>query len=265
MPYQFVPYTVLLLVAASITTTLVLWGFRYREIPGNKAFLFSMAIGTFWSVANALEISATTLGPKLFWANVQYIAYSLTPVAWLIVVLYHTGKGHLITRKRVLLMLIIPTITNILLWLDTKYGLVRYDIHLNTSGAFPVIAKEYGPWFWVHCLQSYVLSFSSAYLLVQAVRRSALVYRIQSVLLLIGTSIIIVVNLLYVTGIGLIKHYDITPIVFSIVGALIAWGIFEFRLFVLVPIARERVVEAMENMVIVLDAMDRVVDVNTAS
>ena len=63
----------------------------------------------------------------------------------------------------------------------------------------------------------------------------------------------------------MIKHYDITPIVFSIVGALIAWGIFEFRLFVLVPIARERVVEAMENMVIVLDAMDRVVDVNRAS
>lgn len=265
MPYQFVPYTVLLLVAASITTALVLWGLRYREVPGNKAFLFSMALGTLWSVANALEISATTLGSKLFWANVQYIAYSLAPVAWLIMVLYHTGKGHLATRKRVLLMLIIPMITNVLLWLDAAYGLVRHDIYLNTSGAFPVIAKEYGPWFWVHCLQSYVLSFSSVYLLVQAVRRSALVYRIQSVLLLIGTSIIIVVNLLYVMGVGLIKHYDTTPIVFSIVGALIAWGIFEFRLFVLVPIARERVVEAMENMVIVLDAMDRVVDVNTAS
>ncbi len=265
MPYQFVPYTVLLLVAASIAIALTLWGLRYREVPVNKAFLLSMAIGTLWSVANALEISATTLGPKLFWANVQYIAYSLAPVAWLIMVLYHTGKGHLVTRKRVLLMLIIPMITNILVWLDITYGLVRYDIHLDTSGAFPVLAKEYGPWFWVHCLQSYVLSFFSAYLLVQAVRRSALVYRIQSLLLLIGTGIIIVVNLLYVIGIGLIKHYDTTPIVFSIMGALIIWGISEFRLFVLVPIARERVVEAMENMVIVLDAMDRVVDVNTAA
>ena len=267
MSCQFVPYTVLLLVAASITTALLLSGLRYRdrEVPGHKAFLLSMAIGTLWSVANALEISTTTLGPKLFWANVQYIAYSLGPVAWLIMVLYLTGQGHLVTRKRVLLMLIIPMITNVLVWSDTTYGLVRHDIYLDTSGAFPVIAKEYGSWFWVHCLQSYGLSFASVYLLVQAALRTAVVYRIQSVLLLIGTSMIIVVNLLYVTGIGLIKHYDTTPIVFSIVGALITWGIFEFRLFVLVPIARERVVEAMENMVIVLDAMDRVVDVNRAS
>lgn len=265
MPYQFVPYTVLLFLAASVTTALVLWGFRYRRASGTKAFLFSTAIGTLWSVANALEISATTLGPKLFWANVQYIAYSLTPVVWLIVVLYYTGQDHLVKRKTVLLLLIIPVITNILVWLDTSYGLVRYNIQLNTSGSFPVIAKEYGPWFWVHCLQSYVLSLSSAYLLVRAVRRGALVYRIQAVLLLIGTSTIIVVNLFYVTGTGLIKYYDITPIVFSVVGALIAWGISQFRLFVLVPIARDRVVEAMENMVIVLDAMDRVVDINTAS
>jgi PAS domain S-box-containing protein len=59
--------------------------------------------------------------------------------------------------------------------------------------------------------------------------------------------------------------YDISPLIFSVSGAIIAWGIFRFHLFHLIPIARNKVIEAMKNIVIVIDAAGIVVDINPAA
>ncbi len=59
--------------------------------------------------------------------------------------------------------------------------------------------------------------------------------------------------------------HDVSPIIFSASGIIIALGIFRYRLFDLVPIARNKVIEAMKNFVIVIDATDVVVDLNPAA
>lgn len=265
MPYQFIPYNILLVLSAMVTSALGVYGYGHRAAPGAKAFVASMFIGTLWSVANALEISALTLEHKLFWANMQYIAYALAPVTWAIMVLQFTEKARWVNKRNILLLLIIPVITCSLVWTDHIYGLVRHDIYLDTAGPLPVIAKEYSPWFWVHFSQCYLLNFYSLFLLLKTVLTKNAVYRTQSVLLLVGTGVIAAFNLLYITRIGPALRHDISPIIFSISGAIIAWGIFRFRLFNLVPIARNKVIEAMENAVVVIDAADMVVDVNPAA
>ncbi|MBC3804251.1 PAS domain-containing protein [Acetobacterium fimetarium] len=264
MPYQFVPYQILLLLSALITAALGLYGYRHRAAPGTKAFVFGMFIGTLWSVANAMEISALTLEHKLFWANLQYIAYALAPVAWIIMVLQVSEKSHWVTKKNILLLLIIPAITFSLVWTDPLWGFVRHDIYLDLTGSLPVIAKKYSPWFWVHFTQAYFLNFYSLFLLLKTVFSKTTCYRTQALLLLIGTGMIAVVNLTYILGIRF-TQYDLSPLVFSLSGSIIAWGIFRFQLFNLVPIARNKVIEAMQNIVIVIDAVDTVVDINPAA
>ena len=265
MPYQFLPYDVLLWISAAVTLVLGGYGYRCKNAPGAKAFVASMAIGSLWSIANSLEVSATTLEHMLFWANVQYFAYTLAPVAWIVMVFQFSGRAHWVSKRNIILVLIIPTVTLFLVWTDSIHGLVRNNIRLDTSGVFPVIAKEYGPWFWVHFGQSYFLNFLSAYLLLKTIVQKNMAYRTQSVYLLFGISLVLIFNLLYVTGVGPIKRFDISPIIFSISGTIIAWGILRFRIFDLVPLARNNVIEAMKNMVIVIDTMDRIVDVNPAT
>ncbi len=264
MPYQFVPYNILLLLSALITSALGIYGYRHRAAPGTKAFVFGMFIGTLWSVANAMEISALTLEHKLFWANIQYFAYALAPVTWTVMVLQVSEKAHWVTKKNILLLLIIPAITFSLVWMDQIYGFVRHDIYLDITGLQPVIAKKYSPWFWVHFAQAYFLNFFSLFVLLRTVFLKTTRYRTQSFLLLIGTGMIAVVNLAYIMGIHFIQ-YDISPLVFSLSGAIIALGIFRFQLFNLVPIARNKVIEAMQNIVIVIDDVDIVVDLNPAA
>lgn len=264
MPYQFVPYTVLLLASALMTGALAIYGAKQRRLLGTNILGLCMAIGTLWSLANALELSALTFEHKLFWANLQYIAYSLGPVAWLLTSCQFTGRSHWLAWKNVLPLFLIPTITILLVWTDPTWGFVRANLTLNTSGPLYVLDKQYGPWFWVHFSQSYALNFLSILLLTQAALNRKSVYRGQATFLLGGILLVVGSNLLYVLGLGPITDHDITPIVFSLATGLMFWGIYSFDLFQLVPIAWDRVFEAMETGVVVINEAGRVVDLNPA-
>ena len=58
---------------------------------------------------------------------------------------------------------------------------------------------------------------------------------------------------------------DLTPIAVRRIGACFTWGIYRYRLFGLVPVARDMVVDSMDDGVIVLDAQRRLVDLNAAA
>ena len=78
-----------------------------------------------------------------------------------------TGYDKWLRNRKFWWLLLLPTIIIILVWTDGFHGLMRYNMRLDTSGAFPVIAKEYGPAFLVHAVYEHVLSVSSGAILLQ--------------------------------------------------------------------------------------------------
>lgn len=122
MHYQFVPYTIFLMASAFMTFALAVYGMRHRHAFGTNILALCMLIGTLWSVANALEISALTVEHKFFWANLQYIAYGLGPAAWFLTTCQFTGRFHWVQRKRVFALLIVPALTIFLVWFDSAWG-----------------------------------------------------------------------------------------------------------------------------------------------
>ncbi|MFP4661798.1 MAG: histidine kinase N-terminal 7TM domain-containing protein [Halanaerobiales bacterium] len=262
MSFQFIPYLIPLFISFLILIFLAIYGYRHRSVRGSKAFTASMVIGSLWALANALEMAGTDLWTKLFWANLQYIAYAFAPVAWLIMVLQFTDRADWVNKRNIILMSIVPLITFVLVWTDPLYGLVRYGFSLDNSGVFPVIAKKYGIWFWVHYIYSYLLNFATVIFLFRAILLKNTVYRKQAIHLITGFLLISFCNILYVSGFSPFEGFDVSPISFSIAGLIIAWGIFHFHLFDLVPVARETVIEKMGSGIIVIDKMKRLIDVN---
>ncbi|HDQ14911.1 MAG TPA: hypothetical protein ENN41_08885 [Sediminispirochaeta sp.] len=105
-------------------------------------------------------------------------------------------------RRTLVLLSVVPLISFVLAWSDPLHGLLRYDFSLDSSGPFPVIGKEYGPWFFVHFTYCYLLNGLSVVLLLRALWRKNTIYRRQSLFLLLGLGIIIISNVLYVTGLS---------------------------------------------------------------
>ncbi len=264
MHYQYIPYIWPLLISGIISFTLGVFSLlRRRSSKGTISFAISMFIVTLWAIPNALEMSAIDLGTKLFWANVQYIAYCYSPVVLLVLCMQFTGSEKSAGSRKLLLLLLIPSIILLLVWTDGYHGLIRYDIQLDSRGPFPVIMKEYGIAFYVHALYSHILNFTTLFLLFRAAYRRKTIYRKQVIALLTGVGLIVVPNLLYILKLSPLK-YDITPAFFGPAGLIMFWNIFRYKMFDLVPLAWATVIETMETAIIVLDLQDRVIETNPA-
>jgi len=265
MRYELVPNIWPLIASSFVTLFLGTYAyFKRRNAKGVRGFILSMLVLTIWSVTNALEMCGADLTTKLFWANMQYFSYCYSPVTLFVLCSEFSGNERYDKRKNLYWLAIIPTIILLLVWTNTFHGLVRYDIHMDYSGVFPVIAKKYGPAFYVHTLYSYALNFSAFVMLIRVVFFKQSVFRKQALSLLFSLSLIFVPNLVYVMGIIPSYRFDITPVFFGPAGLIAAWGIFRYKLFDAVPIAWAAVVKNMDSGVMVLDMQNRVLDINPA-
>lgn len=265
MHFQYIPYIWLLLASAVIMGSLGIYAVSRRAVPGALVFALLMLLATVWALANGLEMAATDLQTKLFWANVQYLGYALSPVVWLVLTLQRTNREAWLTPRNLILLLIVPLITLLLVWTDDLHGLVRRGVHLDPEGPFPVIGKRNGPWFWVNVGYGYALLGVTIVLLVRTIGRASFLYRRQAVAILISLLLPLTASAMYNFGLSVVPRHDISPAVFSISGAVMALGLFRYRLLDVMPVARATVIENMTDGVIVIDAGHRIVDLNPAA
>ena len=148
MQMQYIPYIWPLVVSAFISLSLGIFVMlKRRNSKGALSFILSMFVVTIWSSGNALEMASADFSTKLFWANVQYIAYCYSPLTLFAMCMEFTGYDRLVRSRKIMWIAVIPTIILILVWTDGLHGLMRYDMHMDYSGSFPVIDKKYGPAF----------------------------------------------------------------------------------------------------------------------
>ena len=72
-------------------------------------------------------------------------------------------------------------------------------------------------------------------------------------------------NIFYITGLFPIAGIDPTSFAFALSGILFAIGIYRFHIFDITPIARDKVVDTMPDLLIVVDAQTQIVDLNPAA
>ncbi|MBI4495211.1 MAG: response regulator [Chloroflexi bacterium] len=265
MGYRYTPFIWVLVASAAITGAMGVYAWRHRSVPGARQFVAIMAIAATWSLSNSLEIAGVELSTKLFWANVEYLLYSGSPVVWLALGLQFSGRPAWLTRNRLILLSIIPIITMLLAWTDGWHGLLRRDVFLDTDGPFSVIRLSRGPWFWVFVAYSWALLLATLALLGGTLLRSRGVFRGQPLALLVGLLLVVAVNVAHNLGLAPLPRFDLTPVSFTPAGMVIAWGLFRYQLFDLAPVARDTVLESIRDGMISLDSQNRIVDFNPAA
>jgi PAS domain S-box-containing protein len=254
-----------LIISALIAGALVLYCWRHRHVPASVPFAGLMFAMMIWSLGYAMELASTTLAEKVFWENILLMAYTFVPVSMLVFAVHHTGHAKIITPLRLAALVSIPCITILLSWTNPWHHLVNQDFFLNPQGALLVLGIVRGPWFWVHADYSYGLLFCSAVLLILSLRHAHPFYRGQTLVILSSQSLPLLLNILFVFGFDFFQGYDPTSVVFSLSGMVIAWGLFRFQLFDLVPIARDTLIESMDDAMIALDKQNRIIDLNPAA
>ena len=240
-------------IALLVTVFLEIVVFYYIKKRGNKrsqlvkSFEYTMLCMMLWCISLIVQILIINYASVDYAVYVDYFTYLpvvLTPVA-LFFVSYIFAKGKIHFKKWYLLLFIVPCITLSVLWTNDIHHLFYSNYSLLSGDA------EFGPYFYVHSLYTYGLFLVDIIILLRAsVKKSSMLSK-QSLLILFGALIPIIVN---VAGM-LFFSYNIyvTPISFIVTIFLFGVAILRYNFLSVAPIALKKVVDQMSDLYLVLN------------
>ena len=262
MSWKFTPIVLPLLIALLIAIFVLVYVWQRREMRGARPLLPLMTGIVIWLISSTVEGLFFDYASRLFWVNVQYVGIVMVPTAWFMFSMVYTDRAAFLSRRNLTLLLVMPIITLLLVWTSTWHSLFRISLSLNTSGTYPVWEWEPGLGFWLHTIYSYIMLIAGTVIMLQAYRQSSHLHRRQIGIMLIGAIVPWIANILFVVVRSSVIDY--TPIAFLISGSMVAWGIFKAGLVEITPIIRKRVIDEMQDGMLVLDEQNRILEANPA-
>ncbi|MCC5927317.1 MAG: response regulator [Bacteroidetes bacterium] len=258
---QFNVFAVLLIISALATGVLAAVLFS-RVGQAGRHFAWMMVSLSIWAVAYAFELTSTTLEGMMFWIKIEYIGIGLIPGFWMTFCLSFTGQTHILTKRNIALLFLVPVTTILMVWTNQWHNLHYISYQVAADTPFPMLDFARGPWYLVHMFYFYALLIWGIILLFRNYNNAAPIYKKQTLVVLAGTLIPWFGNALYHLGFRPYEYLDLTPFIFTLTGMAIGLGLIRFQLFDVIPVARDKVVEGLEEGVIVFDNKFRVVYYN---
>ena len=248
----------LMLLIVSLVIILLTFNLVSKQKSDNQLklmFKILFLVFIIWLVPLILQIllKNTTIKPILF-DYIAYIGICFMPVIFLFISMIFVNTKLKIKKIHMLLFLI-PVISLIVLWTNDFHNwfYIKYSTNINENvyGFYPTI----------HTIYSYVILFISiVYLLKYSIKNSGFFSK-QSLLIVLGTLIPIVVNILGTFNIIPMTVY-VTPISFAFTVICFAFAIFKFKFLSVTPIAMQRIVDRMSDSFIVVNEDGVITDFN---
>lgn len=248
---------VLLLIAAianGVLLTSILKSKSKKQIK--KIFSFNLICLLICTTGQITQILfSQKLGIKqIYFDYFVYIGTCFLPIS-----VYFTGLSFENTKiqfkKKYSVLFIIPIISLIILWTNDYHHL--FYKQYSTSIANTV----YGPYMVIHNIYSYILlGLGIIYMLKFSIKNSGFFSK-QSLLIVLGVSVPVVVNILGTFKIIPMSIY-VTPITFTITIICCAIAIFKFQFLNVTPIALQKIVDRISDGYVVLDDNNVITDFN---
>lgn len=257
-------YALILFACAFATISVATYAWHQRTLVGASPAVALLGI-VIWSLGYAVATGFHDLTNRILCAKVQYIGIALAAVAMATFAIRYSGHVKWLTRRNILLLAVVPGVGTLLAWTNEAHHLIWASTQLRIRDSIALLDISYGPYFWFYAGYNYLILLTSAGLFLRVARRSAYLQRQQALIMLIGVLFPTVFILLYLMRLSPFPDLDLAPLGWSACGLIIAWGLFRHHLFNLVPIARDTLIENMADGVLVLDAQNRIVDINLAA
>lgn len=265
MPWAHYLHVLILFLGAGLSLALGGMAWQRRFMPGAIWFIALMIAAGFWAIMDAAQYLTPNLAEKIAWTQVSYPAIVSAPIFWLLFAIRQVALERPLKAGQIALLWVVPLITLGLVFTTGRHQLYYTAITMAETPVGRLAVYHYGIWAWIQLAYSVSLVLFGVALLFNAARLTRGRRHARLMLLAVGALIPPTVGLVYMLKISPIPGIDLTPIAFAVVGLIYAWVLFHLDLFRLVPTAREALVEQMQDGVLVLDADDRVADINPAA
>jgi len=256
------PFAVLMILSGLITLICAFFVSQRQKIPGSTPLLALILAVFVWEIAYAFELASTQLSSQVMWAKVEYLGIPFVPMFMFIFAYEISLNTKKLTRRDMTLLGLPPVIFILLAWTNNYHGWIWSQLGQKNMGNYYLLSVQHGPAFWFLIAYSYILLFAGTIILVRRVYKNPAEFKVQSFIILAGVGVTWLGNMTYISRLNPIPELDFTPISFMISGIIFSIGLFRFGILDIMPIAGEAVLESMDDVVIVINSMDKVVFVN---
>ena len=249
--------------AGAVAVWVGVTAFERQSLPGRSWLGWLQMAIAFWCFTSGLHAVLDSTSQRLVVSKFQYIGIMGLPVCWLEFAREYTRRSP---SPMPWLVWVVPAATVGLAFSNDSHHLLWRDIHeVTTASGYVLLQYVHGPWFAMVAGFTYVVLGAGTVWLALAIRQQPAQYRLQSSMLLFALIAPWVANLLYIAGFIPVKGFDPTPLGFAVSGVFFAIGLFRYRLFDLVPVARTVLFDSLGEAIFVIDREGRVVDSNAAA
>jgi PAS domain S-box-containing protein len=260
--YIITPLFLLLLVGGLIGVITFFFLLRFRKTPGVKYWLVWQIAASIWAFAYAFEFAATDIETKILWSKFSYFGIVYGPVAFLLFSLSLSSKFKYLQKKYVILIFALASLFVLFPFTNDFHHLhwKSYGINPETNATDYV----YGPLFWIMMGLAYFALISGIVNISTLYFRLSGYYKRQVAVLFAASLLPLTGNIIYVFHINPLPGFDWTPFSFLLTGILIAINISQFKMFDLVPFARNKLFEVLPDAILIVDSSHRIADYNPA-
>ncbi|MFB6163652.1 MAG: histidine kinase N-terminal 7TM domain-containing protein [Haloarculaceae archaeon] len=279
--FQPTPYALPLAIVVALGATAALLTWRRADSAAERWFVGVQVVLAAWALDQVVVVSLVPVAAKVHAVAVGIGIALYLPVTMLGFTLQYTGRGDWLTRRRIAALLAAPVAFVLVATVVGVQGFVIVNAHV-TRGPMVRLHYDWGPGTLAAAVVSYAVIAGYARLLFQKFRRSRNVYRNIAFSLFAAVIVLSGAAAVSFAGLSPLPHLLLLPYAYLFFGCLAVLGLVSKRFVRALSIdralarlssrfesvsalARDFVLEEIDNGVVVLDDERRIVDINTTA
>lgn len=252
-------YAIALFVSAGFSVVVAYAAYRSRPAPGSGSLMvLGMALFV-WSFTYAISWLVNSPAQQRLWVAITYLGVVVVPPAVLVLVIEYTRRQNLLTRWVWAILIGEPILTLALLATDSYHGLFSAGYQFTSN----ILNGGFG--FWLNIVFDFGLILISLGMLLRTLFNEQRFFRAQTAAITLAIALPYFGAIAGVFGLNPFSDIDLTPLAFTISSILLGYALFRLGLFKAIPVARDQLVESMNEGVILFDARGRIADINPAA
>ncbi len=221
-----------------------------------------MLVITFWILLKIISLFVYSVETAELIEHINTLIVVLINPLLLMLAVYHTNIPKWFRPKHSLLLFIVPAVIYVLVFTSPFHRILFYDFNIIVENNIPIhiFKKNYG--IRINNIYGYTLILASFIILVKSLFSKNIQFRRRMVLFLIGLLIPIIYDALYLLGLSPLKNFNLAPVFLSIGNCFLAWSIIGYKLFKILPFARNLIIDNMPDIMIITYSNNIIIDIN---
>jgi two-component system sensor histidine kinase/response regulator len=237
------------------------WKRRHEEEWAVPAVLLALSTAV-WAFSQGMELSAPTFPQKVFWGKSAFLGIVWISPAWFVLALQRSDWRHLLTRRLLFALSLVPLLTLALAFTNEWHHLIWSSVQVTADAPFPSLQVTFGLWMWLYILYAFILQIICLFILITNYRRAPRIYRRQNSIMLLVYLIPFAPAIIRLTGFAYLIPLEVTPLTLTISLVIAAFFVLNTQMFHVTPLARQTILSQLDIGVLALDAQNRIIEIN---